>query len=478
MMERTEQSAINSIAYGLRPLNAKPVQIAMINQSFKNNTERQGIHKFLTSQSETNTKSFEQMRKRDWSGQPRSYPPQVVPRLLAGNWRTEMTQLYDKPWRSFERIDENHQSLATDDSSDQMLLSEPEMSNLTSGLGGIELQPVAQSENSAYRKRRSAGKFSGGACCATFSGRRMTETKKSVGRYGGGVKTMEDPGTNDPEVEPPQKARTPLPSPAKNENLATNNRLLPTQVVACVVQSGVESIQGTGLKVSILPIDLQSSEFLVFFLGGWTTINIELCTAVSTIPEISQLVQSLKSSRFKFFELLLGLDPKNAKVVGSGLEDLRWYARAWNHELKLSPRSTPAHMYTPFREANGLHAAANTSGSSARGCIKSNGKPQTIAEIAPLSAQSLFYPVVPNWSSLRPRSYTTLLTNYFSKVSLAAMEESRTQRDKRGQMSPTQEEYNRVTASVSVAVLAKQLHDFAYDTTGNSKYPGQGSSQQ
>ncbi|KAF7926579.1 hypothetical protein EAE99_005774 [Botrytis elliptica] len=51
---------------------------------------------------------------------------------------------------------------------------------------------------------------------------------------------------------------------------------------------------------------------------------------------------------------LLGLDPKNAKVVGSGLEDLRWYARAWNHELKLSPRSTPAHMYTPFREANGM----------------------------------------------------------------------------------------------------------------------------
>ncbi|KAF7915029.1 uncharacterized protein EAE98_011352 [Botrytis deweyae] len=195
------------------------------------------------------------MRKRDWSGQPRSYPPQVVPRLLAGNWRTEMTQLYDKPWRSgswlpavarthqqSQRIDENHQSLATDDSSDQMLLSEPEMSNLTSGLGGIELQPVAQSENSAYRKRRSAGKFSGGACCATFSGRRMTETKKSVGRYGGGVKTMEDPGTNDSEVEPPQKARTPLPSPAKNENLATNNRLLPTQVVACVVQSGNSKI--------------------------------------------------------------------------------------------------------------------------------------------------------------------------------------------------------------------------------------------
>ncbi|KAF7915031.1 uncharacterized protein EAE98_011354 [Botrytis deweyae] len=135
-------------------------------------------------------------------------------------------------------------------------------------------------------------------------------------------------------------------------------------------------------------------------------------------------------------------------------------------------------MVVIIKEIPGLHAAANTSGSSARGCIKSNGNPQMIAEFAPLSAQSLFYPVVPNWSSLRPRSYTTLLTNYFSKVSLAAMEESRTQRDKRGQMSPTQEEYNRVTASVSVAVLAKQLHDFAYDTTGNSKYPGQGSSQQ
>ncbi|KAF7857066.1 uncharacterized protein EAF02_011299 [Botrytis sinoallii] len=122
-----------------------------------------------------------------------------------------------------------------------MLLSEPELSSLTSGLGSIELQPVAQSENSAYRKRRSAGKFSGGACCATFRQISLWGNMVVVW-WGAPQKTMEDPGTNDPAVEPPQKARTPLPSPAKNENLATNNRLLPTQVVACVVQSGKSKI--------------------------------------------------------------------------------------------------------------------------------------------------------------------------------------------------------------------------------------------
>ncbi|TGO10712.1 hypothetical protein BTUL_0127g00110 [Botrytis tulipae] len=130
------------------------------------------------------------MRKLDGSGPPRSYQPQVVPRLSAGNQMTEMTPLYDKPWRSggwFSIIGR-------------------ELSTLTSGPGSIELQPVAQSENSAYRKRRSAGKFSGGVCCASFRSRIDWE-KKSAGRYGGGVqKTMEDPDTIDSEVEPPQKA--------------------------------------------------------------------------------------------------------------------------------------------------------------------------------------------------------------------------------------------------------------------------------
>ncbi|KAF7915030.1 uncharacterized protein EAE98_011353 [Botrytis deweyae] len=86
-----------------------------------------------------------------------------------------------------------------------------------------------------------------------------------------------------------------------------------------------------GRKLCILPIDLQSSEFLVFFLGGWTTINIDLCTAVSTILERSQLVQSLKSSRFKFFELCPKFCP--------------WTGFSSNHKLsKSSTWHNPAHL--------------------------------------------------------------------------------------------------------------------------------------
>ncbi|KAF7913976.1 uncharacterized protein EAF01_000382 [Botrytis porri] len=58
------------------------------------------------------------------------------------------------------------------------------------------------------------------------------------------------------------------------------------------------------------------------------------------------------------------------------------------------------------------------------------------------------------------------------------MEESRTQRDKRGPVSPIQEKNSRVKASASVVVLAEQLHDFAYDAIGDSKYPGEGCRQQ
>ncbi|KAF5878848.1 uncharacterized protein Bfra_001019, partial [Botrytis fragariae] len=158
------QRQLTRLPYVLRPLNAKPVHTATIISSFKKNMERQGTHKSLTSQSETNTKRyplhdifhkigedgaqetylsvtrerstpismvccapssqsetntiscffaiiifdhwvnlkvrFEQMRGGDWSGPPRSYQPQVVPRLSASNQMTEMTPLYDKPWRS------------------------------------------------------------------------------------------------------------------------------------------------------------------------------------------------------------------------------------------------------------------------------------------------------------------------------------------------------------------------------------------
>ncbi|THV54118.1 hypothetical protein BGAL_0034g00390 [Botrytis galanthina] len=141
---------------------------------------------------------FEQMRKLDGSGPPRSYQPQVVPRLSAG----------------FERIDENHQPLAADDSSHQMRLFESALSALTSRLGSIDLQPVAQCENSAYRKRRSAGRFSGGPTLAysTLADQELIERRDLRGDMVVAwwetpqQKTMEDPDTSDSEVKPPQKA--------------------------------------------------------------------------------------------------------------------------------------------------------------------------------------------------------------------------------------------------------------------------------
>ncbi|TGO40922.1 hypothetical protein BHYA_0029g00320 [Botrytis hyacinthi] len=115
----------------------------MINLSFQKNVERQGSHKSLTSQSETNTPRFLEDEKTR-----RERPASVLPTA-----------------------------------------------------GGAEI---------IGRKRRSAGRFSGGVCCASFSRSRIDWRRNLRGDmvvvwWGTPQKTMEDPDTIDSEVEPPQK---------------------------------------------------------------------------------------------------------------------------------------------------------------------------------------------------------------------------------------------------------------------------------
>ncbi|KAF7960489.1 hypothetical protein EAE96_000169 [Botrytis aclada] len=88
-------------------------------------------------------------------------------------------------------------------------------------------------------------------------------------------------------------------------------------------------------------------------------------------------------------------------------------------------------------------------GFSAPASIKSHGSPQMITENAPFSAQYLSF-VKSTIRKLHDFAYDF----FFSNASVEAMQESRTQRDKGGQLSPIQEEYSRVKASASVAILA------------------------
>ncbi|KAF7905873.1 hypothetical protein EAF00_000152 [Botryotinia globosa] len=260
-------------------------------------------------------RSFEKMRKLDGSGPPRSYQPQVVPRSSAGP-------------------------------------------------GSIELQPVAQSENSAYRKRRSAGKFSGGVCCASFRSRIDWE-KKSAGKYGGGVETMEDPDTIDSEVEPPQKAglRGLFSSPPRLLQPQQQQHSSSSGYGSCahleqILQQPKEhggnqdggflwvKIGGDGLKITAGAVFDVLAAKVPRTTQTWasTTINTSMlfyCRILGLCPKTSKVMGcDLKISDGMGepgTTKLLGLDPKTAKVMGRGQEDLRWYARAWNHELRLPP---------------------------------------------------------------------------------------------------------------------------------------------
>ncbi|TGO24262.1 hypothetical protein BPAE_0107g00090 [Botrytis paeoniae] len=98
---------------------------------------------------------------------------------------------------------------------------------------------------------------------------------------------MEDPDTGNPEIEPPQKARTPLPSSDRFNLNSSSIQVPPAMVLAPILNKSIFNLPSFSSSI----------------LGGWTTIKIELCTAVSTILERSQLVPSLKSSRSKFIEL-------------------------------------------------------------------------------------------------------------------------------------------------------------------------------
>ncbi|TGO45112.1 hypothetical protein BOTNAR_0699g00030 [Botryotinia narcissicola] len=430
---------------------------------------------------------------------------------------TEMKPLCEKPWRSggwFSII--GRESLAADDSGHQIRLSKFQLSTLTSNSSSIELQPVAQSENSAYRKRRSAGRFSGGVCCASFRSRIDWE-KKSAGRYGGGVvgntlskffsrpsKTMEDPNTIDSEAEPPQKAglrgparllqglgaysKMPLCADFWALHCLTmtfrrqfrNDSIAPPRPLQ-LQQQQHSSTTGYGSCAHLEQILQQPKEhggnqdggLLWVKIGGdglWIGAVFEVFAAQVPQTRSELLREMLNANTVKrsyssaslitqtwasttintsmlFYCRLLGLDPKTAKVMGRGLEDLRWYARAWNHELRLPPAR---HL---FHRGKWYARASN----------KELGPP-------PQSTPAILEKAVQAFDQVNDQEATRLcLRNILRNLRLPqwrslVFSATRGAKHLRRKKSTTG----------SVAVLARQLHDFAYDTTGNSRYPGEG----
>ncbi|KAF7913974.1 uncharacterized protein EAF01_000380 [Botrytis porri] len=115
--------------------------------------------------------------------------------------------------------------------------------------------------------------------------------------YARGRRTKIQPNPNyktDPQHSAPQDNNRPLPMTSRP---VSGRASVDVNSQSCDCEVG--RLQGVGLKVS-MP---QSSELLVSILGRWTTIKIELCTAVSAILERLQLAPSSKTPRSKFPEL-------------------------------------------------------------------------------------------------------------------------------------------------------------------------------